>query len=51
MKNVDDVISFMGLVGYYRKFIKNFSKIGYHITSLERKGKRFEWTKCAASFE
>ena len=51
-KNVDEVRSFMGLVGYYRSFIRNFSKISYPITSLQRKGKKFEWTKeCEASFE
>ena len=43
-KNVDEVRSFMGLVGYYRRFIKNLSLIAYHITSLQRKGKKFEWT-------
>jgi len=35
----------MGLVGYYRKFVANFSKIAYPITSLQRKGKRFDWSK------
>jgi len=43
-KSVDEVISFMGLVGYYKRFIRNFSKISHPITSLQRKGKKFEWT-------
>ena len=52
LRNVDEVKSFMGLVGYYKRFIKNFSLIAYPITSLQRKGKEIEWTKeCAASFE
>ena len=33
-RNVDDVISFMVLVGYYRRCIRNFSHISYPITSL-----------------
>jgi len=33
-RNVYEVISFMGLAGYYRWFIKNFSWIGYPITYL-----------------
>jgi hypothetical protein len=42
----------MGLAGYYRRFIKGFSKIGQSITSLQRKGKRFIWSpKCEDSFQ
>ena len=44
-KNVSDIRSFMGITGYYRKFREDFSKISYHINSLQNKGKRFEWTK------
>jgi len=51
-RNVDEVSSFMGLAGYYKRFIRNFSNSTYPITSLQRKGKNFEWTKeCEASFE
>ena len=50
--NIDDVRSFMGLACYYSRFIKNFSLISYPITSLQRKGKKFDLTQeCEASFE
>jgi hypothetical protein len=37
-RNVIEVRSFMGLVGYYRRFIEGFSKIVHPITSLQNKG-------------
>jgi hypothetical protein len=42
-KDVSNIRSFMGLVVYYRRFIKGFSKIGYPITSLQKKGVKFLW--------
>ena len=51
-KNVDEVRTFMGLVGYYRRFIMKFSQVYYHVTYLHRKRKKFEWNKeCATSFD
>lgn len=42
----------MGLAEFYRKFVRNFSRIAYLITSLQRKGKKFIWTKkCQSAFE
>ena len=35
---------FLGLVGYYRKFIKNFAKITKLLTLLTRQQVKFEWT-------
>ena len=50
-KNVTDIRSFMEITGYYRKFIEGFSKIAYPITSLHKKGKKFDWNdKCMESF-
>jgi hypothetical protein len=41
----------MGLVGYYKRFTKGFSKIGNPITSLQRKRKKFIWSlECEARF-
>jgi hypothetical protein len=49
--NVTEVISFMGLDGYYRRFIKGFSKIRNNITSLQKKGNKFVWSlECEDSF-
>jgi hypothetical protein len=51
-KNVTEVRSFMGLAGYYRRFITGFSRIAYPITSLQTKEKKFRWTKdCEKRFQ
>jgi hypothetical protein len=47
-----EIRSFLGLAGYYRQFIKDFSKIAKPMMKLLEKNKAFEWTvKCQASFE
>ncbi|GJT93079.1 putative reverse transcriptase domain-containing protein [Tanacetum coccineum] len=38
-----EVRSFLGLAGYYRCFIENFSKIAKPITSLTQKNQKYEW--------
>ena len=38
------VRAFLGLVRYYRKFIKGFTKIAKPLTSLTRQQVKFEWT-------
>ena len=51
-QNVTEVRSFLGLVGYYRLFVKGFSVIASLVTKLLRKGVKFEWDdKCQSSFE
>jgi hypothetical protein len=51
-KKVTEVRSFMGLDGYYIRFIVGFSRIANPITSLQRKEKKFQWTEeCERSFQ
>ena len=38
---VTEVQSFLGLAGYYRKFIEGFSKIASPLTNLTRKNVKF----------
>ncbi|GJU59701.1 reverse transcriptase domain-containing protein [Tanacetum coccineum] len=38
-----EVRSFLGLAGYYRRFIKNFSKIAKPLTILTQKNKTYDW--------
>ena len=38
-----EVRQFLGLAGYYRRFIENFSKIALSLTTLTQKDKKFDW--------
>jgi hypothetical protein len=38
-----EIWSFLGLAGYYRRFIKDFSKIAKPMTKLLEKNKDFKW--------
>jgi hypothetical protein len=49
--NPIDFRSFLGLAGYYHRFIENFSKIAKPMTNLLKKTNEFEWTpECKLSF-
>jgi LPS O-antigen subunit length determinant protein (WzzB/FepE family) len=51
-RNVTDIRSFLGLAGYYRRFIENFSKIAKPMTNLLKKTNEFEWMpECEHSFQ
>lgn len=43
-QSVEDVRSFLGMAGYYRKFIQGFSTLAAPLTEVLKKGVRFEWT-------
>ena len=43
-KTSKQVCAFLGLVGYYRKFIKNFAKIAKSLTFLTHQQVKFDWT-------
>jgi hypothetical protein len=50
--SVANIQSFLGLAGFYRRFIEGFSKISKPMTELLEKDKKFEWTSaCEASFQ
>ncbi|GKE65699.1 putative reverse transcriptase domain-containing protein [Tanacetum coccineum] len=40
-----EVHQFLGLAGYYRRFIKDFSKIAKLLTELTQKNKKYIWEK------
>ncbi|GKE62208.1 hypothetical protein Tco_1512575, partial [Tanacetum coccineum] len=40
-----EVRQFLGLTGYYRRFIKGFSMISKPLTKLTQKDKKYEWGK------
>ena len=48
---VHEVQSFLGLAGYYRRFILDFSNIAKPMTRLLQKDEKFSWTlECEAGF-
>jgi hypothetical protein len=52
LTNASEIQSFLGLAGYYRRFIKDFSKIAKLMTRLLEKNTDFDWTEeCQSNFE
>jgi hypothetical protein len=50
--NASEIQSFLGLAGYYHRFIKHFSKMVKPMTRLLEKNKDFNWIEeCQSSFE
>ena len=51
-RNVTKVRSFLGLPGYYRRFVKGFSMIAAPMMRLLQKNVKYEWSeKCQRSFD
>ena len=50
--DVRGIRSFIGMTGYYRRFIANYAKIAKPLTELTKKNRRFYWNEdCQRSFE
>ena len=51
-KSVFKIRSFLGLAGYYRRFIEDFSRLAAPMTQLTRKEVKYEWTDlCERAFQ
>ena len=51
-RSVREVRSFIGMVGYYRRFVPNMSEIAEPLIALTRKHAHFKWTeKCQVAFD
>ena len=51
-RNVFEIRSFLGLAGYYRRFVKDFSLLASPLTRLTRKEEKFKWNEaCEAAFQ
>lgn len=51
-RNVKELMTFLGMAGYYRRFIKSYSMIAKPLTNLLSKGTPWEWSaECQAVFE
>nr|GFD14289.1 putative reverse transcriptase domain-containing protein [Tanacetum cinerariifolium] len=43
--SVTEVRSFLGLAGYYRRFVEGFSRLALPLTKLMHKGEKFVWNE------
>ena len=51
-KSVFEIHNFLGLAGYYRRFIEDFSRLAAPMTRLTRNEVKFEWNDlCERAFQ
>ena len=51
-KSIFEICSFLGLVGYYKRFIEDFSRLAAPMTRLTRKEVKFDWDdQCEKAFQ
>ena len=51
-KSVFEIRSFLGLAGYYRRFVEDSSRIATPMTRLTRKEVKFDWDdRCKEAFQ
>ena len=52
LKTAKEVKQFLGLVGYYHKFVPRFADLSRPLTKLTQQSVEFQWTeKCQKSFD
>ena len=52
LTTMSDIVSFLGMAGYFRHFIEGFSKISLPLTRLTQNNAKFVWSKkCHSNFE
>ena len=51
-KSVFEIRSFLGLAGYYKRFIEDFSRLAAPMTRLNKKEVKFDWDdRCEKAFQ
>ena len=51
-KNIKEVQRFLGMAGWYHRFVPHFSQVAEPLNALKRKGAKFLWTpQCQISFQ